>query len=84
VYCQTYPRSTIVSIRYEAATRTVYEATFFGLGILDPATGSRRLVLMNPENEGSFEFNHVQQPCFAGGRLFVMNGEGRVVALRHP
>jgi hypothetical protein len=84
LYTFSYPHSAGASIRYETATGMVYEATYYGLGILEPGSGVRRIVVADFGSDDSVLPDHVHQPCIQCGRLYVLNGEGRLFALRHP
>jgi len=84
LYTFSYPRSACASIRYETATGMVYEATSRGLGILEPGSGVRRAVVTNFGSDETVLPDRVNQPNFQCGRLYVLNGERRLFALRHP
>jgi hypothetical protein len=84
VYARPYPRWACVSLRYEPATGLVYEATSWGLGILDPTRGERLARLTDFGGTDPLGHCRVHLPSYAQGRLYVLSGGGRVVALRHP
>lgn len=82
VFAGQYPRSAMATMRYDAATRLVYEATSYGLGVIDPRTGERVAVVRF--TRGKDDFLQIQQPSVTGGRIYALCGDGRVVAMRHP
>lgn len=84
VYARPYPRWASTSLRYEPAIGLVYEATSQGLGILDPTRGERLARVTDFGGADPREPCRVHLPSYAQGQLYVLNGGGRVVALRHP
>jgi outer membrane protein assembly factor BamB len=82
VYASTYPRSAGPTIRYEPATGRVYEATSFGLGILNPRTGDRETVINFGDDD--VPYGRVGQPTVLDGLLYTVGDDGRVFALEHP
>jgi hypothetical protein len=84
LYALSYPRWAGVSIRYETTTGRVYEATSYGLGILDPVSGLRKAVVTDFGGDDFVESGHVHQPWVECGRLYVLNGRGNIFALKHP
>ena len=85
VYTETYPRRTTPVLRYEPTTGRVYEATSQGLGILDPVTGTREVVVrFGPDEWSDPEVDQIHPPAVDSGMLYAINANGRVFALRHP
>jgi outer membrane protein assembly factor BamB len=82
VYALTYPRWAMTTMRYEPATGRVYEATSYGLGILDPRTGEREVVISFAGDDGPY--GRVHQPSVQDGRLYAAGEDGRVFAIEHP
>jgi hypothetical protein len=85
INCQTYPRHAGAALRYEPSTVRVYEATSHGLGILNPVTGAREVVVrFGTEAWSDCQVDQIHPPAVKEGVLYVINGSGRVFALRHP
>jgi outer membrane protein assembly factor BamB len=84
IYTHTYPRWTTPALRYEPANGRVYEATSYGLGILDPETGNREVVIRFGAEDWADSQDQTHPPAVEGGVLYVINDIGRVFALRHP
>jgi len=82
VYGLTYPRWAMAAVRYEPGTGRVYEATSHGLGILDPRTGERVVVIGFAA--GDDRPGQVGLPSVRDGRVYVAADDGRVLALEHP
>jgi hypothetical protein len=82
VYVRAYPRWAGPTVRYESASGRVYEATSFGVGILDPRTGDREVAVNFAR--GGDPYSRVLQPSLMDGRLYAVGEDGRVFALEHP
>lgn len=90
LYRFNYPLHGGADLRYEAATGVVYESTYRGIGVLDPATGSRRAAVVG---DGEFYGWLASSVMASDGAMYVAldresvgdsDGPPRVVALRHP
>ena len=90
LYRFNYPRHSVILLRYDAGRELVYESTYRGLGVLDPATGERSAVV-TVFGDGEQFMESWSPPCVAGDVLYALvekhesDGIGsRVVAMRHP
>jgi hypothetical protein len=83
VFSRPYARWALVTLRLGATRGQVSEATAFGLGILDPKTGRRNLVVSGFGHDEAV-YGRVSQPDFSGGLLYALGERGHVFALRLP
>lgn len=82
---QTYPRYSLVHLRWDPPTRLLHEATSHGVGLLNPQTGERlacihdfgRLASGAPNSSAGI-------PTVAEDRLYALTGDGSIWALRLP
>lgn len=85
LYLQNYPEATGPVLRYDPTTGKVYEATSYGLGILDPVTGNREVVIrFSTGDVADPDVEQTHPPAVAAGVLFAINAKGRIFAIRHP
>src|SRR5262249_50503134 len=84
LYRQRYPQFIGPVLRYEPTTGRVYEATY-GLGILEPQSGTREALIRLPRDDREpLSAEEIHPPFVDAGVVYVINGLGRVFALRHP
>ncbi len=83
-----YPRCSGVELRWDPATRLLYEAMFCGLGIVDPETGKRLGVVTGfstgIHRDTGRPDDYVGLPSIDADKLYVLHESGTIWALRHP
>jgi hypothetical protein len=85
VDCATYPLWAGTSLRYERLINRILEATQYGVGILNPATGQREFAINHfAQSEHAYWEDRVAQPAYADGILYVHSSKGYLSALKYP
>ncbi|MCW3100181.1 MAG: Protein kinase [Chthonomonadaceae bacterium] len=83
-----YPRKLGIDLRWDCESRLLYEATYYGLGIVDPETGTRHTLVTGFSTDVRWDTgkpdDEIGLPSIENGILYILHTSGMLWALHHP
>jgi hypothetical protein len=79
-----YPPNSGSSIHFDEGTNLVYENSFYGLGFVNPADGSRLVAISNFDIGEDLPDGRVSLPLVTEEFAYVVSSSGKVLCLRIP
>jgi hypothetical protein len=71
-------------LRWCESTGLLYEASTYGLGMVQPASGIREVAIVGMKGIHDFDDCQTGSPAIANGQMFILRSNGTLMCLKHP